>query len=122
MENTIINKQKEIVNLIINKSLKDSKFKDSLILNPKEAINNCFDNKITFKDKIKLVVEDQSDENIVYLNIPRNVGADNYELSEEELEKVAGGATTTPVCVGIAVYVICEFVDGFAEGVSDRLK
>jgi hypothetical protein len=35
MENTIINKQKEIVNLIINKSTKDSKFKNSLILNLK---------------------------------------------------------------------------------------
>ena len=36
-------------------------------------------------------MEDQSDSNKIYLNIPQKIDFENLELSEEQLEKVAGG-------------------------------
>ena len=38
-----------------------------------------------------LIVSDQTDETIVYINIPAKQDLENMELNEEQLEAVAGG-------------------------------
>jgi hypothetical protein len=39
----------------------------------------------------KMVVRDQTDDSMVYNNIPAKVDFDNMELNEEQVEAVTGG-------------------------------
>lgn len=44
-----------------------------------------------------LVVRDQTDESTVYINIPVKLNIDDIELSEEQIEVVAGGTKDKPL-------------------------
>jgi hypothetical protein len=104
--------QLNIINDLIIKSTNDSKFKEELINNPKKVIETSYQFKVY--EEVKLIVEDQSDENIIFLNIPRIPNLTNMELTEEELEKVAGGITPA-IAAGIIGCAIYDFGCGFAE-------
>ena len=113
--------QKKIINDLINKSHNDSNFKGQFISNPEKVIESSYNIKVS--DNVKLVVEDQSDKNIIFFNIPRKVDVDELELTEAELEMVSGGSTGWCVIgAGLAVNAIYDFVDGFAEGVANHKR
>lgn len=111
--------QLNIVNDLVTKSINDSKFKAEFINDPKGVIESSYQFKIY--DNIKLIVEDQSDESVIYLNIPRIPEINELELTEEELEQVAGGATPAVYvgavllgAAGCALYDFgCGLIDGF---------
>ena len=88
-----IGKRKELSQALVTKAWKSSTFKERLINNPETVIAEFIDNK-SFKSSAKIVVEDQTDPNIIYLNIPKKVNIDNIELTDEELELVSGGGTS----------------------------
>jgi len=73
---------------IITKSWEDEAFKQELINNPVQAIEKLSGKPLDLKGK-KIVVLDQTDPSVFYINIPAN--PDNLELTESELEAVAGG-------------------------------
>lgn len=107
-----IEKGEELINILANKARESSTFKDQLIKNPITTIENVTGKKLTSLDK-KVVVEDQSDSSIVYLNIPARVSLDELELTEEQLEMIAGGATPVAAAyvAGVAVGVgVCWLV------------
>ena len=84
--------QNEFFVQVIEKAWTDSDFKSALIENPQAAIQEAFAGKVKVFDNVNIIVEDQSEENTVYINIPP--AKDSYndvELSEEQLEAVAGG-------------------------------
>ncbi len=95
---------------IIDKSWESDTFKASLIANPKATIKE-FTGKEALPDNINVVVEDQSDSNVIYLNIPRQVDMGDLELSDEQLEQVAGGLVVTGTVV--AIVTIGSLVGGF---------
>jgi hypothetical protein len=103
--------QINIVNDLITKSTNDSKFKKELIDNPKGVIEASYQFEVY--DDVKLVVEDQSDESLIYFNIPRKLSLDEMELTEEELEKVSGGGTPGLVLLGAAGCAVYDFGCGF---------
>ena len=92
MENIENQQGMDLLKTIVEKAWEDPKFKQQLINNPSKTISN-----ITGKDLNtellngkQLVIVDQSDESKLYLNIPIKPTL-NLELSEQELELVAGG-------------------------------
>ena len=86
---------------IISKCWEDEAFKQLLISDPVQAIEQLSGKPLDTKGK-KLVVTDQTDPSTVYINIPAN--PDNVELTEADLEAVAGGVEIiilfTVLCVG----------------------
>lgn len=90
---------------VIERAWEDAQFKSELLANPVEAMEKLTGNKISLSEGQKLVVVDQSDASTVYFNIPRKVELNSLELTEEQLEMVAGGISPT-------------FYFGFAAGVA----
>ena len=75
---------------IVQKAWEDTSFKEELIANPVAAIEKLTGKKMNLPEGKTFVVRDQTDESTVYINIPAKTQLD-AELSEEQLEAVAGG-------------------------------
>ncbi|WP_269236237.1 class IIb bacteriocin, lactobin A/cerein 7B family [Flavobacterium flavigenum] len=92
---------------VVQKAWEDKQYMNELIANPVEAIEKLTGHKISLPKGQKLVVVDQSDASTVYFNVPRKLDINSLELTEEQLEQVAGGVLPLilyGVCVGIAIY------------------
>ena len=98
---------------IVQKAWDDASFKNNLMINPAETIEKFTGNKFNVPAGQTLMVKDQTDKSIIYLNIPRKVNIDELELTDEQLEMVAGG---TDVLfwggVGIGCAVAAAFIAG----------
>lgn len=82
---------KNLYSKIVYEAWKDISFKESLIEEPIKAIESLTGEKINIKEGCRIVVEDQSDENKIYIIIPRKLQFEDVELSENQLESVSGG-------------------------------
>ncbi|MFV0247948.1 MAG: class IIb bacteriocin, lactobin A/cerein 7B family [Tenacibaculum sp.] len=107
-----IKESQELLYNLIKKSHESELFKNELIENPKLAISKELGYNYTLpKGKNNIVVEDQTDDAVIYLNIPAEPNLDEIELTEEQLEMVAGGISPTAlssnVCIGLAVAGVC---------------
>ncbi len=102
---------------IVQKAWEDTEFKNNLISHPIETLEKFTGNKVSLPAGQTLVVKDQTDESIVYLNIPRKVDVDELELTDEQLEVVAGG-TSDPVTIGLALGAV--FVASLLTGYTTR--
>lgn len=96
----------ELLKALVEKAWESASFKDQLVKNPEAAIQEFTNNKFTMPEKKRLVVEDQTNESIIYLNIPAQLNLDEFELSDEQLEIVAGGevvgtAGLVLACIGL---------------------
>jgi hypothetical protein len=80
---------------VVQKAWEDTQFRNDLVSNPVATMEKLTGQKISLPKGQKLVVVDQTDDSTVYFNIPRPVQFDSLELTEEELEQVAGGLTPT---------------------------
>lgn len=86
----------EFLNLIYQKSWSDNSFKKKIIADPMKIIENLSGKPLNLpNEKNKILVEDQSNNSIIYLNIPcrHNQEDIELELTDEQLELVAGGET-----------------------------
>jgi len=81
---------------VILKSLNDASFKERLVNNPRAAIGELYPALIE-KEKRNIVVYDQTDKNTIYVNVSAvqyvllDGDSDAIELSQEDLNLVAGG-------------------------------
>lgn len=87
-------KEEEVLRLVISKAWEDSNFRKSLITDPVKAIENLTGAKIVLPEGKTLVVNDQTDKSKVYMNIPSEPNIEDIELTEEQLEIIAGGGQT----------------------------
>ena len=96
----------ELMNTLAQKAWENSAFKEQLIKNPSVAIQEVTGKTFTMPENKKLVFEDQTDSSIIYLNIPSKPDYSEIELTDEQLEIVAGGEI---MCVGawVVVGVVC---------------
>ena len=108
----------ELLNSIVEKAWKDNAFKEQLIKSPATTISEFTGKPFTMPANKKLIVEDQSNESIIYLNIPSEPNLDELELSDEQLEQVAGGLTPA-ILVGIAV---CQILYSAGTGIYDAIN
>ncbi|TWI03218.1 putative ribosomally synthesized peptide [Flavobacterium tiangeerense] len=77
---------------IVQKAWEDTAFKAELAANPVAAIEKLTGKKLNLPEGKTLVVRDQTDESVVYINIPAaSKQMDDVELNDDQLEAVAGG-------------------------------
>jgi hypothetical protein len=125
-----LNKVSDLFNDLIFRSQKDFDFRQEFIKNPIEFIEDYTKGKFTFNNSASVIVEDQTDENIIYLNIPRKISYDDLdleiELSDEQLDLVNGGEFfgTAAVVLGVvaAVVTIGYFIDDVLDGADQYYK
>jgi len=86
-----LTKEQKLFQKIVKSAWEDSDFKQELLARPVAAIESLTGEHIKLPEGKTLVVSDQTDNNVVYINIPQQVNLDDVELNEEQLEIVAGG-------------------------------
>ena len=109
---------KILLELIRERAQKNSKFREELIKNPVRTLEKFPDLELKIPSKTKLVVNNQMDPNIIYLNIPRKVDKDDFELTDEELETISGGTSVTVaecILVGAAILGAIVAVNELSE-------
>ncbi len=82
---------------VVQKAWEDADFKKELVANPVAAIEELTGVKLNLPEGKTIVVRDQTDQSTVYVNIPAQQEMDDVELSEEQLEEVAGGLLALPI-------------------------
>lgn len=98
-------KGKELHQMLVQKAWESATFKEQLISNPKATIEADMESEIS--NDVKIVVEDQTDTNFIYLNIPQKLDLENIELSDEQLETVSGGDIFAAIIAGCAIGAVC---------------
>lgn len=91
-----LTKEQKLFQTVVQKAWEDTTFKQELINNPIEAIENLTGKRVKLPEGKTVVVRDQTDASVVYVNIPAEPNMDDMELTEEQLEIVAGGGDITP--------------------------
>lgn len=102
---------------IISRCHDDESFKNKLMATPVAAIEEFTGSEYHLPEGKKFKVTDQSDPQYIYINIPRKLEVDDMELSDEELEQVAGGEFWGSVAAGVVACVIWEVGNGIIDGV-----
>lgn len=88
MEST---KENNLYKEIVRKAWEDENFKNELIQNPAIAIEKLTGEKLDLPKGKTIVVNDQTSDSLVYINIPPKPNMEDLQLTEEQLEAVAGG-------------------------------
>ena len=102
----------KLIKTLAERAWESSTFKEQLIKNPVSTIESVTGQKMPSDTKI--IVEDQTDYSYIYLNIPRKVEINELELTDEQLEMVAGGTDLVlGILVGAAI-VTCGTAIGLA--------
>lgn len=83
--------EQQVSQQVINEAWENATFKKELLANPLEAIEKLTGQRVQLPEGKTLVVRDQTAEDTIYINIPVEQNLENVELSEQQLEEVAGG-------------------------------
>lgn len=102
---------------VVQEAWDNTQFKKDLVAKPEEAIERLTGHKMNLPLGQTFVVNDQTDESITYFNIPRKVDTSSMELTDEQLEMVAGGDISLAAW-GAAVAVVSAIGASFAWGYS----
>lgn len=111
-----LTKEQKIFGQVIQKAWEDADFKAELIASPAQAIKMATGETLDLPNGLELQVQDQSDPTKAYLVIPAQVNADEMELTDEQLEMVAGGEF---VSWAVTTLIVTLIVSG---GVGAALK
>ncbi|MFD0862939.1 class IIb bacteriocin, lactobin A/cerein 7B family [Sungkyunkwania multivorans] len=107
-----LKENQDFLGILYKKAWEDPSFIEALKQNPLDSIKEHLGRTLQLDSgKSRIEVSDQTDSNIVYLNIPAKVNFDNLELTEEELELVAGGwvSLAAAFAAGFVVGMIAEY-------------
>jgi len=97
MDNT---REEKILEQIIAEAWRNPTFKQELMANPQKAVKELTGENFNLPAGKTLEVCDQSKSGVLYLNIPPKPSMDNVELTEDQLEVVAGGGIPTGMIIG----------------------
>lgn len=130
MSNTNNDQLKAVLGQIITKCWEDDSYKAEFIANPEKTIQS-YQSDFSMVSGKSIVVSDhtnggsadgQNDPNTLYINIPSQdsiqARLDELELTDAQLEQVAGGWTWVPYAVGVGI--IGDFAIGFYNGFRGR--
>ncbi|MDJ0713528.1 MAG: NHLP leader peptide family RiPP precursor [Prochloraceae cyanobacterium] len=89
--------------LLIAKAWSDEAFKEKLLKNPKAVLEEEMGGQLPEEIKNVRIIEETED--TIYISLPKKPEqSSSEELSEEELEAVAGGLSIIGFPVGVAPY------------------
>lgn len=91
-----ITKEQKLFQEVVNKAWEDASFKAELIADPIAAIEKLTGVQVHLPEEKKIVVRDQTNGNVIYINIPVEPNMEDMELDEAQLEAVAGGQSLYP--------------------------
>jgi hypothetical protein len=80
--------RKDIRDALVRAALKDEAFRESLLANPKFAVERALGT--TLPDRLKVVLLQETDD-LMYIVLPKDFPDQNANLSDAELETIAGG-------------------------------
>lgn len=86
----LTNDQK-ILDAIVKKAWEDPIFKSNLIAGPVATLESFLGRPIHLPEGKNIAFVDQTDSSTIFINIPPQLNMDDVELSEEQLDIVAGG-------------------------------
>ena len=92
-----LTREQKLLQTIIQKAWEDANFKEYLKRSPLEAIQTLTGEQLNLPENKTILVTDQSVQDVIYINIPAQPSMDDVELTEEQLEIVAGGGQVEPV-------------------------
>lgn len=92
-----------LIQKLVKESWENPEFKNRLIKDPLSTIEKIAGKQADLSRYKNIVVEDQTDSSVIYFNIPVQPNLDELELTESQLEGVAGGITPTFVVAGLVV-------------------
>ena len=95
----------ELIKTLAERAWASSSFKEQLIKNPAKTISSVTGRDITLPENTMMVVEDQTDNSVIYLNIPRKVSHTDLELTDEQLEAISGGEVGGTIFVCAIVFL-----------------
>lgn len=84
-------KEQKLLQDIIQRAWEDEGFKQELITDPVTAIENLTGKRANLPEGKTVEVSDQTNESVIYINIPAQPNTEDMELNEEQLEVIAGG-------------------------------
>ncbi|GAA3522382.1 hypothetical protein GCM10022393_41170 [Aquimarina addita] len=90
-----LTREQKLLQTIVHKAWESEAFKQELIAHPIKVIEEVTGECITLPKGKTIIVRDQTDESMVYINIPAEPNMDDMELNEEQLEIIAGGGKPT---------------------------
>jgi hypothetical protein len=108
----------ELMRTLVEKAWESATFKDQLVNNPIATIQEFTNKSFAMPENKRLVVEDQTNKSVIYLNIPAQLNLDEIELTDEQLEMVAGGEVLGSVGIGLAIASM--FAAGYCYGKSQQ--
>lgn len=76
---------------IIAKAWDDDVFKKELLVKPRIIIEKEIGGPLNIPTNKRIVISDQSDSSVFYLNIPRKLDIDDIAISDEDMENISGG-------------------------------
>ena len=89
-----IDQQNQVENYfqaVFTKVWDDPSYKERLISNPEKTIEETTGESLPVPEDVQFVVNDQTDPSVIYINIPPKFELKDFELTDEQLELVAGG-------------------------------
>ena len=85
-------REQGILQKVVSEAWNNPGFKEELIANPQEATKKLTGKTFNLPEGFTtLEICDQSKPGVLYLNIPEKPNFENVELTDKELEVVAGG-------------------------------
>lgn len=111
-----LTKEQKFLQDVVNRAWEDDNFRQELIANPADSIRSVTGEDFPLPAGKELKVVDQTDPSYAYLNIPAKPDLDSMELTDEQLEMVAGGDVisaliivgTATVISGIVSYTVAD--------------
>ena len=88
MSNDIIVSRKDVREALVRTALKDEAFRESLVANPKLAVERALGTKLP--EDMEVVVLQETDEKM-FIVLPMQLPLETGDLTDAELEKIAGG-------------------------------
>ena len=88
MSNDIIVSRKDVREALVRTALKDEAFRESLVANPKLAVERALGTKLP--EDMEVVVLQETDEKM-FIVLPMQLPFETGDLTDAELEEIAGG-------------------------------
>ena len=88
MSNDIIVSRKDVREALVRTALKDESFRESLVADPKLVVERALGTKLP--EAMEVVVVQETDERM-FIVLPMQLPFETGDLSDAELEQIAGG-------------------------------